>query len=108
VEVRGEKYRNFWDEMPCSGLKHCPEGLEETATWRQWRICGPVLRRHPSFTVLGEDQDYKPQDNNARLIENPFINERRMALTFVFITEENQEKPQDLREQLAWSLCLLN
>jgi hypothetical protein len=31
-EVRGEKYRNIWEGLPCSGSKRRPQGLIETAT----------------------------------------------------------------------------
>jgi hypothetical protein len=69
VEIRGEKYRNIWEERPCCGGKHCPQGLAETATWRHWRMCGPVLWRNFSLAVLGEEQVYETQDKKERRIE---------------------------------------
>jgi hypothetical protein len=49
VEVKGEIYRNILEELPCSGLEHCPQGLKERATWRHWRIMWTCTEKKPIF-----------------------------------------------------------
>jgi hypothetical protein len=54
VKMRREKYRNILVGMPCSGSKHCPQGLAETGTWRPSTVC--VDLTNCMLRALGEEE----------------------------------------------------